>query len=183
MVPDFPIIGAHVHLWDPERFRMTWLDGIDLLNRRYDLEEYREQTQGIPVEAMIYVEVAVEPAYSLLEAQWAVSRARQEPRLAACRRERKREIFFPLWVRLSHFAPLNSLADGVLHVGRSRDFSARFTLGVGQQMVRPAHFFLRVAQCCSCSYAPTNSSFSRAWSEMPQKPRMFPTGTFSPTDC
>ncbi len=47
--------------------------------------------------------------------------------LAACRRERKRAIFFPLWDRHSHFEPLSSLADGVCNVGRTADFPEHFT--------------------------------------------------------
>lgn len=80
-MPDFPIIDAHVHLWDPTRFRMPWLDGDALLEKPYGFAEYREHTQGIEIEAMVYLEVDVAPAYKLLEAQWAVERAREEPRL------------------------------------------------------------------------------------------------------
>jgi len=80
-MPDFPIIDAHLHLWDPQRFRMSWLDGNDTLDRPIGLEQYREQTQGIAVEAMVYVEVDVEPHYTLLEAQWVEAFTRDEPRL------------------------------------------------------------------------------------------------------
>jgi predicted TIM-barrel fold metal-dependent hydrolase len=81
IVPDFPIIDAHVHLWNPEQFRMPWLDGQGTINRPFGPAEYREHTQGVAVEAFVYVEVAVEPAYALLEAQWANQVAEQEPRL------------------------------------------------------------------------------------------------------
>jgi predicted TIM-barrel fold metal-dependent hydrolase len=82
-MPDFPIVDAHVHLWDPTRYRMPWLDGNDNLDRPYGLSEYRAATEGIAVEAMVYLQVDVEPAYALLEAQWAAERAREDPRLKA----------------------------------------------------------------------------------------------------
>jgi L-fuconolactonase len=82
-MPDFPIVDAHVHLWDPTRFRMTWLDGNDLLDKPHGLAEYREHTREIPIEGMVYLQVDVEPAYGLLEAQWVADLLRDEPRLQA----------------------------------------------------------------------------------------------------
>src|SRR5262245_5570748 len=80
-MPDLPIVDAHVHLWDPQHFRISWLDGNAKLNRRYSLPEYAEQTEGIAIEAMIYLEVDLDPLYKLLEAQWVADRAREDPRI------------------------------------------------------------------------------------------------------
>ncbi|MBV9712535.1 MAG: amidohydrolase family protein [Ktedonobacteraceae bacterium] len=84
----YSIVDTHVHLWNPEHFRMSWVDGDALLNRRYTVDVYSEHTAGIPVEAMVFVECGVEPQYAYLEAQWAVACARADARIqgivAAC---------------------------------------------------------------------------------------------------
>lgn len=80
-MPDVPIVDSHVHLWDPTAFRMPWLDGNALLNRPYGLADYNEQTQGLSIQQIVYLQVEVTPAYSLLEALWAVNRAAEDERL------------------------------------------------------------------------------------------------------
>lgn len=80
-MPATAIIDAHVHLWDPEWLRIRWLDGNELLNRRYTPDEYQAHTADLNLEAFVYVQVDVEPAYGLLEAEWVAARAREEPRL------------------------------------------------------------------------------------------------------
>jgi len=53
------IIDTHQHLWDLKRQRLPWLSGApEILRNRFDLEEYRTATSGLPVEA-IYMEVDV----------------------------------------------------------------------------------------------------------------------------
>jgi L-fuconolactonase len=60
---------------------MSWLDGNDLLNRPYGLAAYAEHTAEIDIAAMVYLQVEVEPPYALLEAQWVVERAAEDPRI------------------------------------------------------------------------------------------------------
>jgi L-fuconolactonase len=78
-----PIIDAHIHLWNPEQFSMPWLADIPRLNRPYGLQDYSEQTQGLPITGMVYVEVGVDQREALREARYVAVLAREEPRLQA----------------------------------------------------------------------------------------------------
>lgn len=76
------MIDTHVHLWNPAKLRLRWIDGDALWDKRFDLEEYREATRGLPIEAMVYAEVDVAPQYALIEALAFEDRVKREPRLA-----------------------------------------------------------------------------------------------------
>jgi L-fuconolactonase len=78
-VSSIPILDAHVHLWDPERFRIPWLDGIPSLNQPMSLREYAAATEGLPIEGIVYLQVEVAPPYALVEAADIVELSRSNP--------------------------------------------------------------------------------------------------------
>lgn len=80
-MPDFPIVDSHVHLWDPRRYRIPWLDGEPDLDRRFDLGDYRAHTAGVEIEAIVYLEIDIAPDYRYLEAHLAETYAAEDPRL------------------------------------------------------------------------------------------------------
>jgi len=83
MAEVLPIVDAHVHLWNPGQFSMPWLASVPQLYRPYSLQDYREQTQNLPIMAMVYIEVGVDPQEALREAHYIADLAREEPRLQA----------------------------------------------------------------------------------------------------
>jgi L-fuconolactonase len=105
-MPGFPIVDAHVHLWDPQQFRISWLDGNALLARRYDLNDYATHTAGTTVDQFVYLEVNVDPAYALLEARQVAQYASQDPRLQA----------IVAWAPLEDGAPIRSYLEALVAI-------------------------------------------------------------------
>ena len=69
------LVDSHVHLWNPARFRMPWLDDEPTLRRPFGPSEFAQASFGVDVEAIVYIQVDTTPAYGLLEARWAASQA------------------------------------------------------------------------------------------------------------
>lgn len=80
-MPSFPIVDAHVHLWDPSYFPIPWVAGNPLLDQRYTLAEYHAHTANVEIEAMVYVQVDVDPTYALAEARWVAKQAEIDTRI------------------------------------------------------------------------------------------------------
>jgi predicted TIM-barrel fold metal-dependent hydrolase len=73
------VIDAHVHLWDLSTFPVPWIKGNAVLDQSYVLDDYQAHTAGLGITGIVYVEVAIASEYTLLEADWVVARAAENP--------------------------------------------------------------------------------------------------------
>lgn len=55
-MPSFPIIDAHLHLWDPARLDYAWIKGNPLFDKPYHVEDYARDLGDVQVEAMVFLE-------------------------------------------------------------------------------------------------------------------------------
>lgn len=69
-MPDFPLIDAHVHLYDPAEVPVPWVRGTPGLEQAHGLADYTRRTEGVSVEGMVVVEVDVADGHHLDEARW-----------------------------------------------------------------------------------------------------------------
>jgi L-fuconolactonase len=106
-VTDSPIVDAHVHLWDPRRFRMPWIDDNVALNKPFELAEFSEHTQGLAVDGLVYVQVDVTPAYGLLEATLVAEQAEHDRRVAG----------MVAWAPLEDGPVASSYLDALVRIG------------------------------------------------------------------
>ena len=67
-MPNGPILDSHVHIWDPLRMRIPWLDDIPALNQQLWLDDYGVATEGLDIEGFVYLQVEVATPYALIEA-------------------------------------------------------------------------------------------------------------------
>src|SRR5947209_12121693 len=79
-VPEgFSIIDAHIHLWDLTEFPVPWIAGNPILNKSYVLQDYKDQSAGLGIAGIVYVQAAVASEYSLLEADYIADLAASDP--------------------------------------------------------------------------------------------------------
>jgi L-fuconolactonase len=81
-MPDFPIVDAHVHLYDPGRVGYPWMRDEPRLDRPHLLADYRAAVAGVDVEAVVFVEVAAAPDQRLAEAEFVAGLAAADPLVA-----------------------------------------------------------------------------------------------------
>jgi L-fuconolactonase len=78
---DFPIVDAHVHLWDPGRLRYPWLDGIPHLNRPFLLEDFDRARGPVPIEAIVFLQCECLPEQAMQELEWVSALAEADARI------------------------------------------------------------------------------------------------------
>lgn len=79
---DFPIIDAHLHVWDTRKFRYPWLDDIPQLNAPYLLEDYQKATQAFNIEQMVFVQCEAEFDQYIDETEWITKLSKNDPRIS-----------------------------------------------------------------------------------------------------
>jgi L-fuconolactonase len=78
---DIPIIDTHLHIWDPQAIHYPWLNDVPKLNRAYLPKEYREATEGVSIEKMVFVQCEADVAQFNEEVAWVTEQAKDEPRI------------------------------------------------------------------------------------------------------
>ena len=69
-----PIIDTHQHLWDRSKLLLPWLKNEDAepIRRNYLMSDYLEATKGLNVVKTVYMEVNVDRAYQVKEAEYVI---------------------------------------------------------------------------------------------------------------
>jgi L-fuconolactonase len=80
-MPNFAIVDSHVHLYDVERFRYPWLDGVPKLKRTSLPADFDRERGPVDVEKIVFVEVAIDRGLNLQEAAFVQGLADKDPRI------------------------------------------------------------------------------------------------------
>ena len=78
-MPDFPIVDAHLHLYDPGRIAFPWMAGVPSLNEPHGPGRFTGCLGGVEVEAAVFVEVDAAPGAHLDEARFVSGLAEATP--------------------------------------------------------------------------------------------------------
>jgi L-fuconolactonase len=82
-MPDFPIIDSHVHLYDVEKLRYSWMAGVPQLAHTTTMKEFDAARQQVDVEQIVFVEVDIDEGLHLEEARYISGLAAKDPRIGA----------------------------------------------------------------------------------------------------
>jgi L-fuconolactonase len=82
-VPDFPIIDSHVHLYDVDRLRYSWMSHVPQLAHTTTMKAFDMARQSVNVERLVFVEVDIDPGLHLEEARFVAGLAAKDGRISA----------------------------------------------------------------------------------------------------
>jgi len=80
-MPAFPIVDAHVHLYDPSLIRYGWMRGKAALEGRHGLAELDRARGAIDIQGVVWIEVGADPGQHQDEARWVAEMATRDPRI------------------------------------------------------------------------------------------------------
>ena len=81
MLPAFPIVDTHLHVWDPGRLDYPWLEDVPALNRPFLLDDFRLAVGSVEVERMVFVQCEVAFDQFREEAAWVERLAGRDGRI------------------------------------------------------------------------------------------------------
>jgi L-fuconolactonase len=80
-VGGIPKTDTHVHLFDLENLSYGWLKNSPEINRKFDLQDYREATKGANIGKMVFMESGTDAGLGLKEARLVSQLAKSEPKI------------------------------------------------------------------------------------------------------
>lgn len=80
-MPDFPIVDAHVHLYDPASIDYPWMSAVPTLKEPHLPAHFFAANAPVEVDALVFVEVDAAPGRHLEEAAFIEGLATSEPRI------------------------------------------------------------------------------------------------------
>jgi L-fuconolactonase len=112
-----PIIDTHQHLWDLSRFRLPWLAGGGPLAKSYVTSDYLQAIEGLNVVKAVYMEVDVDPAQHVAEAEYVIDLCQRDdnPTVAAVIGGRPASDGFPAYIERFEGSPYIKGVREVLH--------------------------------------------------------------------
>ena len=81
-MPNFPIVDSHVHLYDVKRLSYPWLDSVPKIARTHLLKDFDAARAQVPVDKLVFAEVAVGTGLHLDEAKFVQEMADGDARLS-----------------------------------------------------------------------------------------------------
>jgi len=75
---NFPIVDAHLHVWDIQKLRYPWLAGVPFLNRTFLLDDYNKACGPVHVQKMLFMQCECDPAQYKDEVAWVSRLAAEE---------------------------------------------------------------------------------------------------------
>lgn len=81
-IQNIPFIDAHLHLWDVELLDYPWLQDVSAINRTFSIADYQDQTAGLPIKKMVFVQCECLPEQSIKEIKFVEEQALKDPRIS-----------------------------------------------------------------------------------------------------
>jgi L-fuconolactonase len=129
-----PILDTHQHLWDLGKFRLPWLAGGGPLATDRLMSDYLQAAEGLNIVKTVYMEVDVDPAQHVAEAEYVLDLCRRDdnPMVAAVIGGRPASDDFPDYIARFQNDPYIKGMRQVLHgsVPRGACLEEAFVRGI-----------------------------------------------------